>query len=805
VDSTLLARANAFLDRTLLIDGHNDLSTQLLIAGGDPTRVDLNTVQAAFPADIPRLRAGRVGAQFWAAYVDCRCIAEGNAAAEALRQIDMIHRFVAAYPDFELARSADDIERVASHRKIASVIAVEGGHAIQNSLAALRMFYELGARYMTLTHLCTIDWADAATDVARHNGLTDFGRDVVREMNRLGMFVDLSHVSADTMRDALEVSRAPVIFSHSNARAVSSHPRNVPDDVLRLMPANGGVVMVNFIAQYVPQAAMTWLAGRKEAAAGETQTPMPRGTVSDVADHVDHLRDVMGIAHVGIGSDFYDNGNPSMVEGLENPAAFPYLFAELMRRGYTDEDLTMLAGQNLLRAMRGMEQRASGLQARTTGTSARSTLAVSSIDDEQLDGTVKGLPATVVPFRAGDIGAQGWSVLRGDLPLPVAVVRESALQHNLQWMRRFADAAGVRLAPHGKTTMSPQLFERQLGAGAWGITLATVHQVRVARQFGVSRVLLANQLGGRPEVEFVVAEMARDPEFEFICLVDSVTGVEHLARSVEALGSPRPLQVLVERGFPAGRTGARTDDEALAVARAVDGCRVVLALRGVEGFEGLVKGSDEADTEARACQLLESVVRTATQCDELGLFAEGPVVLSAGGSTFFDLAARVLGAARLSRDVSVVLRAGCYLTHDARHYKQAFQRMSVRSPEVGRAGDGLRNALEIWSRVQSRPEPTRAVLSLGRRDTAYDSGFPEPLTWFRTGLHDRPAPVPPVHAVVELNDQHTLVNVPSDSPWAVGDLVGLGVSHPCTTFDKWRWLLVVTDDYRVVSALRTFF
>ena len=367
----MLESAHAFLQRTLLIDGHNDLSTQMLLARGDPIALDLSTVQPALPADVPRLRAGHVGAQFWAAYVDCRFVDEGGASLEALRQIDMIHRFVGAYPDFELALSADDIERVAAAGRIASVVAVEGGHAIENSLAALRMFYELGARYMTLTHLCTIDWADAATDEARHNGLTSFGKDVVREMNRLGMFVDLSHVSAATMRDALQVSRAPVIFSHSNALAISSHPRNVPDDVLRMTAANGGVVMVNFIAQYVPQAAMTWLARRK-GQDGVPDDPMPRGTVSDVADHVDHLRSVMGIDHVGIGSDFFDNGNPSMVEGLENPSSFPYLFAELMRRGYTDDELAKLAGQNLLRAMRSMEQVARDLQGRSTDDDGKS-------------------------------------------------------------------------------------------------------------------------------------------------------------------------------------------------------------------------------------------------------------------------------------------------------------------------------------------------------------------------------------------------------------------------------------------------
>ena len=251
-DAKLLARARAFLDSNLLIDGHNDLPSRLLEQGGaDPGRVDLGTIQPDYPADLPRLREGRVGAQFWAAFVNVEFMTKGTALAQGLREIDMVHRLVARYPDLALARTADDIERLYREKKIASLIGVEGGHAIANSLSALRMFHELGARYMTLTHWATIDWADAATDHARHHGLTEFGEEVVREMNRLGMFVDLSHVSAETMKDALRVSQAPVIFSHSNALALNAHPRNVPDDVLRLVAENGGVVMVNFIADYV--------------------------------------------------------------------------------------------------------------------------------------------------------------------------------------------------------------------------------------------------------------------------------------------------------------------------------------------------------------------------------------------------------------------------------------------------------------------------------------------------------------------------------------------------------------------------
>ena len=380
-DAKLLARARAFLDTNLLIDGHNDLPSRLLEQGGaDPGRVDLGTIQPDYPADVPRLREGRVGAQFWAAFVNVEFMTKGTALAQGLREIDMVHRLVARYPDLALARTADDIERLYREKKIASLIGVEGGHAIANSLSALRMFHELGARYMTLTHWATTDWADAATDHPRHHGLTEFGEDVVREMNRLGMFVDLSHVSADTMKDALRVSQAPVIFSHSNALALNAHPRNVPDDVFRLVAANGGVVMVNFIADFVPKDGPQWAVQRDSAAerfraelddeqtvAGAMQdwinkNPMPRGRVADVANHIDHIRRIAGIDHVGIGSDFYDDGKLSMAEGLENPSTFPLLFAELMRRGYSDHDLRRISSQNLLRAMRAMEQTAKRLQ-----------------------------------------------------------------------------------------------------------------------------------------------------------------------------------------------------------------------------------------------------------------------------------------------------------------------------------------------------------------------------------------------------------------------------------------------------------
>src|SRR5688500_16317161 len=278
-DAQLLERAKRILDQVPIFDGHNDLPSELLErASSDPARFDLTVRQDTFMTDIPRLRAGRVGAQFWSAYVDNDSIATGASLRQALRQIDMIHRMVRRYPDhLELARTAADIERIQKAGRIASLIGVEGGHAIENSLSSLRMLYELGARYMTLTHNTTLRWADAAADINRNRGLSEFGEEVVREMNRLGMFVDLSHVSPETMRDALRVSEAPVIFAHSHARALVDHPRNVPDDLLRMLQKNGAVIMITFVPDFDSPAAFAWAQQRDslmEALRNELNDPM---------------------------------------------------------------------------------------------------------------------------------------------------------------------------------------------------------------------------------------------------------------------------------------------------------------------------------------------------------------------------------------------------------------------------------------------------------------------------------------------------------------------------------------------------
>ena len=378
------AHVMRLLRQTPLIDGHNDLPWEIRDQyGGDLSKVDLNTNLAGRPpgrpgatplmTDIPRLQAGGVGAQFWSVYVPATL--QGLESHKmVLEQIDLVRRMVARYPDqLELATTAADVVRIHRQGKIASLLGVEGGEAIAGSLALLREFRAEGVAYMTLCHSKTTPWVDSATDAPQHGGLSPFGEDVIREMNRIGMLVDLSHVSAEGMRDVIRVSSAPVIFSHSSALALDGHPRNVPDDVLRLMPANRGVVMVNFFSAFVSEESRAWYARRagKEAefralSPGDPDAakaaldqwvrdnPAPRVPLSVVADHVQHVRDVAGLDHVGLGGDF--DGVDALPVGLEGVDGYPALLAELMRRGWSDRDIRKLAGENVLRVMRRAEE-----------------------------------------------------------------------------------------------------------------------------------------------------------------------------------------------------------------------------------------------------------------------------------------------------------------------------------------------------------------------------------------------------------------------------------------------------------------
>jgi membrane dipeptidase len=375
-----LARVRKLLRTSPLIDGHNDLPWRIRAEVKPPRDVgayDLRQTTSGH-TDLPRLARGQVGAQFWSVYVPGE-IKDSGFARVQLEQIDIARQVIARYPDrLALALSAADIEREFKRGRIASLIGMEGGHVLENSLGALRMYYTLGARYLTLTHNVTTDWADAALDSARHAGLTPFGREVVREMNRLGMLVDLSHVSPATMSAALDVSQAPVIFSHSAARALVDHPRNVPDSILQRLAANGGIVMVTFVPAFVSRAAAEVDLRRMEYTkqvqrtiadtaerhraleAWDAANPEPRATLAQVADHVEYVRRVAGVDHVGIGSDF--DGIERVPVGLEDVSHFPDLFAELARRGWSDDDLRKLAGRNLLRVLHRAETVASRLQ-----------------------------------------------------------------------------------------------------------------------------------------------------------------------------------------------------------------------------------------------------------------------------------------------------------------------------------------------------------------------------------------------------------------------------------------------------------
>jgi membrane dipeptidase len=396
--SELNQQARDLLRRFPLIDGHNDLPwalreraagdaskvrftppakipaevpADLAAVPGDPAEVNLAARVAGLHTDLPRLAAGGVGAQFWSVYVPAS-VAGDAAVTAVLEQIDLARQIIARYPQaLELALTAADVERIFAAGRVASLLGAEGGHAIAGSLGVLRMLYALGVRYLTLTHNANVGWADSATDEPAAGGLTDFGRDVVREMQRIGMLVDLSHVAVSTMHDALDVAQAPVIFSHSSARALCHAPRNVPDDVLARLADNGGVCMVTFVPAFVSQDCADWMTGLKAEAARrggdprnldqlfslkpewELTHPVPQATLAQVADHVDHVRKVAGVEHVGLGGDF--DGTPDVTVGLPDVSAYPALFAELLARGWTEADCAALAGGNLLRALREAE------------------------------------------------------------------------------------------------------------------------------------------------------------------------------------------------------------------------------------------------------------------------------------------------------------------------------------------------------------------------------------------------------------------------------------------------------------------
>lgn len=411
-----------------------------------------------------------------------------------------------------------------------------------------------------------------------------------------------------------------------------------------------------------------------------------------------------------------------------------------------------------------------------------------------LDGSDKGLP----PGRRvalADLATLGWNVLAGDTGTPVAVLRETALTHNLAIMRGFCEEHGVALAPHAKTHMSPQLVARQLAAGAWGLSAAMPHQVAMLLELGVRRVLVANEITDRGALSWLASRLHEDNNLDVVWYVDSVAGVRLAAEAMAALPTGgRSARLLLEVGHAQGRTGVRSRDTALEVARAVaDSPRLDLA--GVAGYEGTIAHDRTPATRRRVAEFLAFLRDTFVELDDADLLAEGERVVTAGGSAFFDQVTEVLAPLR-ARGAVVVLRSGCYLAHDNGIYEQVSPDVD---PEWRR--DEFEAAIEVWGRVLSRPEPELALLNFGRRDVSFDMGLPTPLWTARDG---RRSPANGL-SVTALADQHAWLEVPAAHQLSVGDLVGVGVSHPCTTFDKWHLLMLVDDGYNVVGGVRTYF
>lgn len=424
--------------------------------------------------------------------------------------------------------------------------------------------------------------------------------------------------------------------------------------------------------------------------------------------------------------------------------------------------------------------------------------------DGLLDDRLKGFPPGAPPLPLRSVGNQGWNILEQDLPFPIPVLKQSALNHNDTWMRDFIAAMGVDLCPHGKTTMSPQLFQRQLAAGAWGITVANMHQLGIAYRYGARRLILANQLVGRQEIRHLLELGERDPELDVMFLVDDKAQVGLFAAEADATRSRRQWDVLLEVGVGDGRTGCRSLTRALEVAKAVANSGKT-RLRGIECYEGLRAGPNHEANATFVQGLLALLREVAAACSSRNLFEADEIILTAGGSAFFDLVARELPVGDLGRPYRVVLRSGCYITHDSGFYRRLFTALQDRLGAEWKSRPGLSPALEVWAQVQSRPQPNLALLTLGKRDASYDIELPHPVSWYRPETDSAPQPAPTQWRIKAMNDHHAYLELPPEEALAIGDLVGCGISHPCTTFDRWQWLPVVDDSYTVIDAVRTFF
>jgi D-serine dehydratase len=407
------------------------------------------------------------------------------------------------------------------------------------------------------------------------------------------------------------------------------------------------------------------------------------------------------------------------------------------------------------------------------------------LSSEPLHGWNKGLGVFDGALAAEEIARLSWNLLKEDLTLPAAVLYQDRLRHNLEWMRGFVAAYGARLAPHGKTTMAPRLFEMQLQAGAWGITLATVQQTLVAHAHGIRRVLMANQLIGKTNMA-AVARLLQDSEFDYYCLIDSAAQVEALGRYF----SPRGLrlQVLLELGVEGGRAGVRSSAH----------WNKSIVLCGVEVYEGVL------DDETSIRMFLRRAVDITGRLAREERFQRSPILLSGAGSAWYDVVAEEFSEAMTGGNVDIILRPGCYLTHDVGSYRRAQNRILACSSVAQKMDDGLQPALQVWAYVQSIPEAQKAIIGMGRRDAAFDSGLPVPALHFRSG-YDEPNPVPSHWSLIKMMDQHAYMQIDAHDDLCVGDMIGFDICHPCLTFDKWRTIPVLDLSYNVVDVVQTFF
>jgi D-serine dehydratase len=388
-----------------------------------------------------------------------------------------------------------------------------------------------------------------------------------------------------------------------------------------------------------------------------------------------------------------------------------------------------------------------------------------------------------------------WNLLHEDISLPAAVLYEDRLQHNLDWMQQFIAAYGLKLAPHGKTTMAPKLFARQLKAGAWGITLATAHQTQVAYAHGVRRVLMANQLVGKENMA-IIARLLENSDFEYYCLVDSSVLVDQLGAFFQGRG--QRLHVLLELGVAGGRTGVREEQQLAAVLASLARWENSIALSGIEVYEGVL------DDEVSIRSYLQHAVKITQRLATDRRFQRVPMMLSGAGSAWYDIVAEVFSAASFNDAVEIVLRPGCYLTHDVGAYRKAQARILKINPIARQMSSELLPALQVWAYVQSVPETGKAIIGMGKRDVAFDAGFPTPALYFRPGKMS-PEDVPADWSVIKMMDQHAYLQISEHDDLHVGDMIGFDISHPCLTFDKWRTLVVLNDRYDVIDVIQTFF